>query len=171
MTETLSKEGRILHEFARTGILTEEVTRVLKSNQHINERNENGQTPLHVAVERGASLDVISTLLKHGASRKIQDAMGKTPVSIAIAMNFEEAEELLLRFDKRQYQDMQRQAQYLSETREIVNRLEKKQKSTSFWLIIVGGLSLVSSGILFISTFALMSFWARNRIKKNFIKK
>lgn len=170
MTEVLSKEGRILHEFARTGVLTEEVTQVLKSNQHINEQNEKGETPLHIAVQYGTHLDVISTLLKHGASRKIKDHMGQTPVSVAIAKNFEEAEDLLLRFDKRQYQDMQRQAQYLSETREVVNCLEKKQKSTSFWLKIVGAISLFASGACLIGTLTAIALWARNRMAKKNIK-
>ena len=48
----------------------------------VNEKDKNGYTPLHFAVQSG-KLDIVKYLLQNGANKKAKDSKGKTPLDLS----------------------------------------------------------------------------------------
>jgi ankyrin repeat protein len=61
----------------------------------INVQNENGDTPLHIAVKKG-QINLVISLLQRGASRTIKNKQGNTAVHMASYFEHEEIALLLL---------------------------------------------------------------------------
>ena len=59
-----------------------------------NARDEDGATPLHLAVDRGA-LDIVELLIDNGAKVNVEDEDGTTPLYISIEEGFESIERCL----------------------------------------------------------------------------
>ena len=67
----------------------------LKNIVDINSRNKRRQTALHISVSKGY-VDMVKTLLKHGAHPSLQDAQGDTPLHDAIIKENDEIVRILL---------------------------------------------------------------------------
>jgi ankyrin repeat protein len=73
-----------------------ELSSVLFGNKwDVNQRNDQNDTSLHVAAERG-HLDCLSVLLEHKADLKARDAQGATPLHRAVRRNQAGAVEMLV---------------------------------------------------------------------------
>ena len=64
-----------------------DVTRCLKSGSNIEAKNENGSTPLHIAVEYSKSTDVLKFLIDGGANIEAKNKYGRTPLHTAAYKN------------------------------------------------------------------------------------
>ena len=56
---------------------------LIRSGAKLDEKDENGATPLHLAVERYYSLPNVKHLIENGAKISIKNNKGKTPLDIA----------------------------------------------------------------------------------------
>lgn len=54
-----------------------------KTGANINAKNDQGQTALHVAVNRGA-MEFVKILIQNGANIHIEDNHGDTPLNLAL---------------------------------------------------------------------------------------
>ena len=54
----------------------------IKKKLNINKKNKNGDTPLHLAIQKG-DYDIIKLLLDNGANIKIKNKKGITPFDLA----------------------------------------------------------------------------------------
>jgi ankyrin repeat protein len=63
----------------------------------VNTRDALGRTPLHVASSKG-DVEILSTLLSHGANPNLADAYGNYPVGLAAAAGHLRCVTLLLQF-------------------------------------------------------------------------
>jgi len=61
----------------------DQIERHLHHGTDINERDRNGDTPLHVAAHRGKPV-IARMLVKHGAELEALDSRGRTPMSVAL---------------------------------------------------------------------------------------
>jgi ankyrin repeat protein len=67
-----------------------ELISLLKEKPDLNIQNENGETPLHIAVNRAAhcscyfETDMVELLLENGANPDLEDKNGKSPIDLAI---------------------------------------------------------------------------------------
>ena len=57
--------------------------------------NDSFQTPLHVAIEHEAPMEIIEKMTKSGASKSLRDKLGRTPADVAKLMNRKELLPLL----------------------------------------------------------------------------
>lgn len=73
-----------LHDAARV-CDAERLQQIILRNPSLNEMNENGLTPLHVAVD-ARKRQCIGLLLKAGADRNARDRQGRTPIDAAEAI-------------------------------------------------------------------------------------
>lgn len=65
--------------------ISSRVRRVLESGQvNVNERDPQGNTPLHLLAKRKFSNDIMKMLIDHGADINSENAMNITPLSIAV---------------------------------------------------------------------------------------
>ena len=67
---------------------------LLSSGANPNARDEDGATPLHLAVDRG-SLDIVVLLIDFGSNVNVADEDGTTPLYISIEEGFESIEKCL----------------------------------------------------------------------------
>ena len=72
-----------------------EVRRHLNEGSNVNQRDENGQTPLHYAAQRGAT-EVAQTLIDRGASLNVKDKDGRTPLHLAAEIVYTPMIDLLI---------------------------------------------------------------------------
>ncbi|XP_026331105.1 tankyrase-2-like, partial [Hyposmocoma kahamanoa] len=68
---------------------------LIRKGARVNEKNKEGQTPLHVATEH-SHLDAMDLLLRHGAKVNACDARGESPLSLAARRDSAAACRLLL---------------------------------------------------------------------------
>ena len=57
---------------------------LLDAGAGVNERNERGWTPLHLAAQNGYPVEALALLLEHGAILDAKDSEGRTPLYYAI---------------------------------------------------------------------------------------
>ncbi|VVC86809.1 unnamed protein product [Leptidea sinapis] len=72
---------------------------LLRKGARVNEKNKEGQTPLHVATEH-SHLDAMDLLLRHGAKVNACDARGETALSLAARRDSGAACRLLLAYNR-----------------------------------------------------------------------
>ena len=77
----LSHAGE-LHEVARV-CDAERMRLLLSRGPSLDEADENGMTPLHIAIE-SRKRECVALLLKAGADRKARDGRGRTPFDLAV---------------------------------------------------------------------------------------
>ena len=65
----------------------EDIRACLAAGANLNARNENGSTPLHIAVWHGNDPAVVATLLDAGANPNAEDENGRTPLHLAAGYN------------------------------------------------------------------------------------
>ena len=75
---------------------------LLKKKLNINKKNKNGDTPLHLAVQRG-DYDIIQLLLDNGADITIKNKKGISPYDLAdkdmrLAFNLEDIYNNLIKY-------------------------------------------------------------------------
>ncbi|MBQ0167816.1 MAG: ankyrin repeat domain-containing protein [Treponema sp.] len=75
-----------------------EMLQKLVNSTNVQTRDSFGNTPLHIAVQRGASVDQIRYLLTNGADVNARNRNGDTPLFIAIQKNDRASGELLLSY-------------------------------------------------------------------------
>lgn len=61
---------------------------LIKEGVFINQRGENGFTPLHEAVDKN-NKDMVLLLLEYGANKSIKNDLGEKPIDIARAFNYD----------------------------------------------------------------------------------
>jgi hypothetical protein len=61
----------------------------------LNLRDENGDTPLHLAVKKN-NLKIVQSLLEEGADPNLKDALGFTPLHLSTQQDFDQISKLLL---------------------------------------------------------------------------
>jgi ankyrin repeat protein len=71
---------------------------LLDSGVDINERDRDGSTALHLAIQMRQDA-IIRLLLERGALTSVKDSRGKTPTHLAIYSNFETGLKILLDHD------------------------------------------------------------------------
>lgn len=81
----MTVEQRLLSETFWSGETEDELLRILKSNPDINIRNDEGETPLHIAVMHCKFAQVIEKLLAQKANFRARDERGRTPLHLAAA--------------------------------------------------------------------------------------
>lgn len=86
--------GHSLHEAVKKGDI-EEVTRLCKNSNVNSQDYYDNSTPLHIAVQLNRA-DIVSTLLKHGASIDLQDDNGNTPLHLASQKSYNKIAEILV---------------------------------------------------------------------------
>ncbi|MFQ6039423.1 MAG: sigma-70 family RNA polymerase sigma factor [Candidatus Poribacteria bacterium] len=69
---------------------------LLEHGAKVDDRNNDGQTPLHAAMESG-NLKAAELLIKHGAEINAKDKQGKTPLKLALEKENEAVADLLRR--------------------------------------------------------------------------
>jgi ankyrin repeat protein len=71
------------------------LVRAFLSGNRLNSTDDNGSSPLHIAVRERASPEVIRALLEMGARTSQMDAEGRTPLRLAVDLNLWEATRIL----------------------------------------------------------------------------
>ena len=72
-----------------------EVRRHLNEGANVNQKDENGQTPLHYAAQRGYT-EVARTLIERGAQVNSKDKNGRTPLHDASEISYTPMIDLLI---------------------------------------------------------------------------
>jgi ankyrin repeat protein len=87
----------MLHEVARNGVADRDVIRFLVANGgNVNSRDENGDTPLHLAVRQGERV-VAKHLIDQRADVNAVNRAGEAPLDLAIRRNDKDIIQLLER--------------------------------------------------------------------------
>lgn len=73
-----------------------EMTQKLVNSSNSSTRDSMGNTPLHIAIERGASIDQISYLINMGADINARNRNGDSPLFLAVKNNLRNVGEILL---------------------------------------------------------------------------
>lgn len=84
----------MLHDAVKNGN-TSDVKLLINNGENINDKDEEGQTPLHIAVKTG-TYEMILTLVSSGADINIKNSHGETPLHLAVKINRVGVAELLL---------------------------------------------------------------------------
>ena len=74
---------------------TQEVERLIRAGVDVNNKENDGVTPIHCAAENGHT-DTVQLLLDHGANVNVKDAEGYTPISEAAENGHRDTVRLLL---------------------------------------------------------------------------
>ena len=85
---------RDIHQACEEGD-TEEVERLIRAGVDVNNKENDGVTPIHCAAENGHT-DTVQLLLDHGANVNVKDAEGYTPISEAAENGHRDTVRLLL---------------------------------------------------------------------------
>ena len=73
-----------------------DMTKKLVNSSNASSRDSMGNTPLHIAIERGASLDQITYLIECGADINARNRNGDSPLFLAVKNNLRAVGEILL---------------------------------------------------------------------------
>lgn len=73
-----------------------DMTRKLVNSSNASSRDSMGNTPLHIAIESGASLDQITYLIESGADINARNRNGDSPLFLAVKNNLRAVGEILL---------------------------------------------------------------------------
>jgi ankyrin repeat protein len=82
-----------LHHAVRDSL--EMVEMLVAAGAKLETRDQDGRTPLHLAIDLRADLDVCRALLRHGADSNTRDGHGRTPLETALRDDFVEGVALL----------------------------------------------------------------------------
>ncbi|WP_310412927.1 ankyrin repeat domain-containing protein [Chamaesiphon sp. OTE_8_metabat_110] len=99
---TTENQYSLWHTFANSGgkFKQTETTwiaqQLMLTKLDINQTDSQGNTPLHLAIERNNGVSLIDILLANGARTDLRNYQGETPLTIAISKNYFDAVKLLL---------------------------------------------------------------------------
>lgn len=86
-----------IHDAVRTGNSQKMMEIISKRPDRVNEKDDFGTTPLHIAVEKG-NIPIIKQLIQKGAEVNAKDNDGRTPLDFLAMRPNEEIEELLRQY-------------------------------------------------------------------------
>lgn len=80
-------EGKSPFQLALTKINSPHIVWTLLTNDWIQSTDNNGYSPLHIAVEERAPLSILALILERGGEIAARDPQGRTPLRMAVDMN------------------------------------------------------------------------------------